>query len=805
MNLVSQLIGIFKAGCVLTCLLIISAGGSSAIAQIAQETGILRGQIVDALTARPLTGVTIDLIDNDRTRRQTISDSDGRFEIGDVPEGVYTLRAFTEGYGTASDQNVRAVAGKVTLTDFALTARAAGFEELTVIGAAIEADPFAAVTATRISREEIRSAVGSGGDIFRGLDSLPGVVATGEFSNFTVRGRGPRDNLILIDGIPFDKVVHFDQTLGEDEDIGGGGRFSIFAPNIIGGASFEPGGWSAAYGGRNGSLLLLDIAAGNPNTPTVSARLDVAGGEVTYDGPSYVSGNTSLLLSARYFDFGNVFKLIGQDDIGDPEVADVIFKTVSEVSDSHTIELLAIYSPEDFIRDVDNVLKSPDFEDSDLLRNEQDSLLIGGTWTWLVGDTGQLTNRVFLRDSDKTSTQGASFPDLAGSDPTAEDIPVREDVLAVIENEQEIGWRGDFSVETGLGLLSLGARVSRVELEFLTRLSGDFTVYVYDQNDFRPDPDQKFVVLTPDRFDSAFNTSETRYAAYVDHAFAAGDFTVRPGLRFEHDGFSGQSLWSPRLSATWQANRKTRLSATGGIFYQQPRFLDLAADPTNNRLKNERTDQVSLGLEYFIRQAGRFSAEVYYQDLKDLVVLGDDASGLASNSGSGHSEGIDLTLERRMIDTWSAAMTYSYSRSRRNDNDGTPPYAADFNRPHSLTIGGVWEPNDRWAVGAKWKYASGRPTDAFIIHQNVFSDPAFVRFSKELTANNVNRLRDYHSLNIRIDYRRRIGNFSLVTFLDVINAYGRNNVSSLEWDERRGVNVIGDFGIFPQIGLKLEF
>ena len=68
-----------------------------------------------------------------------------------------------------------------------------------------------------------------------------------------MRGRGPRDNLILIDDVPFDRVVHFDQTLGEEEDIGGGGRYSIFAPNSIASAEFSPGGWSAAYGGRSGS------------------------------------------------------------------------------------------------------------------------------------------------------------------------------------------------------------------------------------------------------------------------------------------------------------------------------------------------------------------------------------------------------------------------------------------------------------------------------------------------------------------------------------------------------------------------
>ena len=769
------------------------------------DSATLTGIIIDTHTLRAVQGAIARLIDNGIEQQRLTTDTTGRYSFNSPSHGVFTVQIEVEGYNSAADQNVRAVVGKVTVTDFALTPASSNFEEITVTGAAIGADPFAAVTATRISREDIRTAPGTGGDIFRGLDSLPGVISTGEFSNFTVRGRGPRDNLILIDGIPFDKVVHFDQTLGEDEDIGGGGRFSIFAPNIIGGASFEPGGWTAAYSGRNGSLLQLDIAEGNPISPTVSARLDLAGGELTYDGPSYFADNTSILLSARYFDFGNVFKLIGQDDLGDPEVSDVIFKSVTNLSDDHTVEFLAIYSSENFVRDIENVLNSPDFEDSDLLRSEQDSLLLGGTWTWLVGQTGQLTNAVFLRDSDKTNGQGETFPDLASPEPTAQTIPIREDVLTIQENEHELGWRSDFSIETGMGLLSMGVRLSRIKLDFDTRLSGDFNVYVYDQNDFRPDPSQKFVVLTPVRFNSAYSTSETRYAAYLDHAFTLGNVTLRPGIRFDRDGFSNQSVWSPRLSTTWQAMPKTQFSATAGVYFQQPRFLDLTSDSANNKLKSERTDQVSLGLEHFIRTAGRFSAEVYYQDLKDLVVLGDATSGLANNDGNGHATGIDISLERRMIDTWSALMTYSYSRSRRNDNDGTLAYNADFNRPHSFTFGSAWEPNDRWSVAAKWKYASGRPTDTFIINENVFNDPNFVRFSKELTANNIDRLPDYHSLNIRIDYRRRVGNVSLVTFLDIINAYGRNNISSLEWDERRGVNVIGDFGVFPQIGLKLEF
>ena len=518
-----------------------------------------------------------------------------------------------------------------------------------------------------------------------------------------------------------------------------------------------------------------------------------------------MASNTSLLISARYFDFGNVFKLIGQEDIGDPEVSDLIFKSVTEVSQDHTIEILALYSPEDFVRDIENVLKSPNFENTDLLSSEQESILIGVTSTWLVGNSGQWNNKLYLRDSDKFSAQGETFPDLGGAELTSTTIDVRENVLSIQENEQELGWRSDFSIETDLGLLSVGSRISRIKLDFNTRLSGNLNVFVYDQNDFRPDPSQKFLVLSPSLFNSTLVAKKERYAAYADHAFTNGKFTLRPGIRFDRDGFSSQSTWSPRLSTTWQVNPKTQISATTGIYYQQARFLDLAANRNNNLLRSERMNLISIGMEYFIRQAGRFSAEVYYQDLKNLIVLSDKASGLATNNGYGHSAGLDLSIERRMIDTWSALLTYSYSRSRRNDSDATPTYNSDFNRPHSFTIGGAWEPNNRWAFAAKWKYASGRPTDDFVINTNIFNNVNFVRFSKELTANNVNRLKDYHALNFRIDYRRRVGSVTLVTFLDVINAYGRNNVSSLQWDERRGVNVIGDFGVFPQIGLKLEF
>src|SRR5262249_25090670 len=139
--------------------------------------------------------------------------------------------------------------------------------------------------------EEIRRTPGAAGDIFRAIETLPGVSSSGgEFSAFSVRGGGPRDNLIFIDDIPFDKVTHFEGGIESDE--AQGGRFSIFAPDIVKSAQFQAGGFGAQYGGKNASLLTLRLGDGNRETPTFAGRYDLLGWEVGYDGPSVIDRHT---------------------------------------------------------------------------------------------------------------------------------------------------------------------------------------------------------------------------------------------------------------------------------------------------------------------------------------------------------------------------------------------------------------------------------------------------------------------------------------------------------------------------------
>ena len=778
-------------------------------AQAQQEaTGAVRGRIVDSVTGRAVPSATVHLKRNQRVQGTVEADASGAFSFDQVPEGVYSVEVEEPGFVRAVQVDVRVVLRRVAAVEFALVRGSDEvLSEVVVSARAPAGDPRATPNTVLLEREEIRRSPGSAGDVFRALDVLPGVVSTGEFSSFTVRGNGPRDNLILIDGIPFDKVAHFDESFGEQEAVDGGGRYSIFAPNLIGSARFSPGGWRAAEGGKNGSLLELAIADGNFASSTAGLRLDIIGVEADYDGPSYVADNTSLLLSARHFDFSNLFEAIDEKDIGKQRLTDFIAKSVTDLNDDHRLELLAIYASEDSRRTVENALESENFEDVGLEDSKQDSTLLGVTWRWSPGDVAQLRNTIYYRKSDTTAMEGEAYPDLAGPDPTPATTPVREDILSIKESETEIGWRGDFSTLLGAdGIFSAGAQVARVDLDSDRRLSGDWIRFVFDQSDFRPDPTQQYIVLTPEGYDSTLSAAETRIAAYADYAWTLGNFTLTPGVRYERDGFSGKSNVAPRLLFTWQPDAVTRVWTGGGVYHQAPRYLDIAADPSNLDLKSERSTQWVLGYSRHLREDLFFSAEGYYQKLDDLIVFDDRTTNTATNMGKGSAKGVDLMLARRMSRGWSASATYSYSRARRDDRLGEGEYASDWDRPHAFGIVGVWQPSDRWTFSAKWKYASGRPTDAFIVHSDVLGAAGPLRFSKELTRTNAERLPAYHALNLRADYQRRFGPVSLVAYLDILNVYGRENANGYEWDERRGVNIIeGLDEAIPTIGLRFEY
>ncbi|MEH8017238.1 TonB-dependent receptor [Rheinheimera muenzenbergensis] len=774
--------------------------GWPALSQAAEAPGALTIIVKDQNTDRPLSEVQITLTERETSATQSFSsDAQGRIVAEQLDPGLYSVSLNKSGFTSVFEPSVRVVTRKNIRLAFELKPQAIEVVEVR----AQQAATFAAGSSTYLDREALRSAVGGGADPLLSLDGLPGLASASEFASFSVRGRGPRDNLIFVDGLPFDKAVHFDASLGEEEDVGGGGRFSIFAPNVISAAEFSPGGWGAAYGGRAASLLKLDVADGNPS-PSASLRLDLAGYEVGYDGPAGITDDATMLVSARRLDFGALFETIEELDIGDPVLRDVIVKSVIPLNQQHSVEILLVDTHEDYIRDVTHVFASPNFEDAALLDFEQDSDLYGMTLRSLIGDTAVLTNKLYYRKSDKISSEGEAFPDQVPEGSPASDFPVRENIITIAEAETELGWRSDYETVNQWGLFSAGVRLTQIELDYSTVLDGDWFRFVYDSDDFRPDPQQRYIVLTPDSINSALKQKETSYAGYVEQVFQQGDWDFGTGLRFERDGFAVEGVIAPRFSVNWQPGGKIRYFASAGLYHQSPRYLELAAN-ASNRLKMEKTTHSSIGFKYFPSSNWSLLTEAYYQRLDDLVVDLDRASGTFANIGDGRSYGVDIVINGTIFQGLYASATYSYNDAVIDRQDGRGDVAAEFNRKHVATLGLTWEINDRWKVAARYKYLSGAPDDNFVIHTDVLGPGQMLRYSKEITERNVGRKDGSGLLNMRVDYRRAFGPIDVTAFLDVINVTAASASDETEFDYRRGVQVQDSSEAEPLIGLRFDY
>ncbi|MBU2884612.1 TonB-dependent receptor [Gilvimarinus agarilyticus] len=766
--------------------------------------------IRDQTNQRPLNSTEVRVSDRQNQTWQGLTDESGIARFEGLDAGLYEVTVSRAGYVTARLPSVRLIEDKITPLDLSLASANKQVEELVVIGNSIGGGWLSSTGASRKDREALRSAAGSGSDVLRALDGMPGLFSSGAYSSFTVRGSGPRDNLILVDGVPFARVVHFSDSFGDLSDAQDGGRYSVFAPNTVGSADFQPGGWSAAYGGRAGSLLQLEVARGNPQTPAYTARLDIAGVELGYDGPSYLHANTSVLFSARQLNFGRLFEAVGLDDVGEPEVTDVILKTHTVLTGGNSLEFLAIYAPERYSRDMDNVLASDNdtpgvYDNVGLVEQASDNTLLVATYQQLLGQNASLQHKLYYRHYGEDTQTGEAYPEQVATDTPAQLIPRRQPIISAHQDDSEIGWRLDFSDNNALGRLSAGTRLSQSDLTLQRAIDGPWNRYEYQASSFRPNPEQRYVVLTPAAVNTDYRARALQYAAYIDQEFTLGAWDWRAGLRYEGDKFTSDGELSPRLAVSWQVSDRAGVSATVGRYVQMPRLDDLAGNTSDATLGYESIDQISLGVHYQLNQRWEMFIEPYYQQRRELVVQRDAVTQTYSNSGAGTSWGIDAALTRQFAYGWSASATYSYNQTQQRDAAGLPEYDADYHRPHALSVGGVWEINARWKLSGRWKWASGLPYGNYIVHANVLGDGQPVRYSRETIGQNNLRYDDYGSLNIRLDYRRPLGATQVIAFIDIINLLGEENPSNINFNERSGTIKPEEGSLLPLLGLRFEW
>ena len=124
-------------------------------------------------------------------------------------------------------------------------------------------------------------------DVVKTLQLLPGVQGGQEgLSGLYVRGGGPEENLVMLDGV---SVYNMDHMLG---------LFSIFQPEAVKSVSLYKGSFPARYGGRISSIVDIRTNDGNMKETHGSLTVGVLNDRFHLEGP-IVKDKLSYSLSAR--------------------------------------------------------------------------------------------------------------------------------------------------------------------------------------------------------------------------------------------------------------------------------------------------------------------------------------------------------------------------------------------------------------------------------------------------------------------------------------------------------------------------
>ncbi len=254
---------------ILTVLIGTVAGINTASAQ-----STVQGIITDDSNGQPLVGanVVLDEIDGDELYGMA-TDANGFYQIDGIESGEFALRISFIGFNTYTDTLSLDRDERRTIS-IALEPDEGMLDEVIV-------EPTGGATELQAGRQEVSSAdlgrvptpAGSG-DLASYLQSLPGVVATGDRGGqLYIRGGTPSQNMVLIDGTLIYQPFHIL------------GFFSAFPEDLVANTEFYAGGFGPRYSGRLSSVMDVKMRDGDREETRGTASISPFLGEIIAEGP----------------------------------------------------------------------------------------------------------------------------------------------------------------------------------------------------------------------------------------------------------------------------------------------------------------------------------------------------------------------------------------------------------------------------------------------------------------------------------------------------------------------------------------
>lgn len=769
----------------------------------AQYFGVLSGMVIDSKTKKPIVGGTVNILELNKNKE---TDTTGKFIWENIPVGKYTLRVEHPGYINQVLPNQSVLPNKELSVEFELELDGMSLSTVVVKTFRYENDRTRPISTFSFSRDEISLNPGAQGDIFRAIGMLPGVTSSGGiYSAIAVRGQGVRDNVYMVDDIPLTEVGHLEgNSFFNDPN---GGRFSIFAPRVIDNAVFQGGAFGTEFGRRSASYLGLSIKEGNKANPIVDGQIDLLGVTLNYDGPSYINNNTTLFISARYQNFYPVVKLVGLENLGLPSYGDLIIKTTTKLNTRNKLNVLFMVCPERFVRDMDNLyadkalnlLYLPDFKRNKVIAGINLKSILGKQTVW--------KNIAYYTKYTSDVNVGKAYP-VADSLGKLQSLTFsfNSSIQTQQYDETKFGYRS--VIETTIGIrdrLIAGLEADVVGLDNNRSLLVNDTSFIFRRAQLI-NPLQNFQVITPELVNASNNSYAANASAFINYYFELSNkISAQAGFRSDYNGFAKQLVIAPRATLSYHISYNHSISLGSGIYFQDPVYAEIADLPSGSRLKMEKVTHYIFAYKGYLRRDLKLMIEAWYKEFDNMVVTPVSGTILRNNNGEGYGQGIDISITKRLAGKWHGIASYSYMRVIRNDNDGLGEYNFTFSQPHQINFMMSYELNKRFSFSGRYRYATGRPTDAYTIHRNVLNSADYYAYSMELNGRNQARLPFFSSLDLRINYMFNYKKFKCSSFFDVVNILNRQIANNENFNHVFGTPFYDGLAIFPTGGFKFEF
>lgn len=767
----------------------------------AQGSRVLSGQVTNA-SGDPLPGANVYF---KSTLQGTTTDRDGKFTLPEPP-GTDTLVFSFLGF---EDREILFEPGSTTTFNVALREGAITTREAVVTGEKANRNvDRVAMGRAELNMREVKLLPAFMGevDILKTIQLLPGVQAAGDGNTgFYVRGGGPDQNLILMDGATIYNPSHIL------------GFFSTFNANSVDEVELIKGGMPAQYGGRLASVLDVSMREGNMDEFHVDGGIGLVASRLTVEGP-IKKGKSSFIVSGRrtYADILIRPFVPDTSQLAESQYYfyDLNAKLRWNVNSSSYFTLTGYFGRDVF-----------EFQGA-----EDDDFGARIPWGNAVASL-QYVNAINSRFSMKATLMFTDYDFRFSASQSDFDLELFSGIRDY-KARVDFGW-----LPTARHSIKFGGEITRHEFT-PSNVSAEQGTTDFDIDGVKSMTAYETAIWINDEWDVTTNLRVSAGLRYTSFA-QIGAFT-----RYTTDAFdqitdttsygSGEIVafyhgLEPRVSARYTINSQTSVKAaiTRNLQYLHLANFSTLALPTDLWLPSSDVVEPQIGTEYAIGLFRNFqnntfetSVEVYYKTMDNMVEYeegtfpSDDVGTNPDNSltfGRGWAYGIEFFVKKRFgrMNGW---VGYTLARTMREFeeiNDGNP-YPATYDRRHDISAALTYEFNERWTFSTTFVYGTGAaitlPVSRYTVEGRIVS---------EYGERNSFRMPSYHRLDVAATLKgKEREKFENSWTFAIYNLYNRANPFFIYFDSEGRIDdgslrlvakQVSLFPILPSVTYNFRF